>query len=147
MQKHFELSVLPDTGASKSLISLDKVLQHGLDFDHTRRSRIVAANGSNLACEGTVRLSAFNSRTGRSCTLDALISSDSCNDFLLSWTDMIKLGIIAEDFPFSTSEDINSLKNEDKLKTCDVLKLSKINCPRLKNILNSCRVPRTEGSS
>ena len=48
---------------------------------------------------------------------------------------MIQLGIIAEDIPFSISEDMNFLKNEEKLKTCDVLRLSGANCPPLKNIL------------
>ena len=49
---------------------------------------------------------------------------------------MIQLGIISEDFPFSVSETMNILKNEEKLKNCDVLKLSENNCPRFKTILN-----------
>ena len=95
----------------------------------------MAANGSTLACEGTVCLSAINSRTGSTCILDALISSDYNNNFLLSWTDMIKLRIIAEDFPFSSNDFINNSKTDKKLLSCDVLKLSEDNCPRLKNIL------------
>ena len=93
--------MLPDTGASKSLISLDQVLKCGFRIDSTRKSNIVAANGSNLSCEGSVKLRAFNPRTGRMGVLTALVSSDSNNPFLLSWTDMIKLGIISENFPFS----------------------------------------------
>ena len=96
----------------------------------------MAANGTNLACEGTVRLRAFNPRTGRMGVIDALVSSDSSNDFLLSWTDMIKLGIISENFPFSQNSEANALNFEEKINDQDVQQVTEDNCPRLRKLLN-----------
>ena len=130
--------MLPDTGASKSLISLDQVLKCGFRIDSTRKSNIVAANGSNLSCEGSVKLRAFNPRTGRMGVLTALVSSDSHNPFLLSWTDMIKLGIISENFPFSQESNVNSIAekiSEKKKDEEEVLKFDEDNCPGLKELL------------
>ena len=51
-----------------------------------------------MACEGYVRL-ATKGINGKDCIIDAIVSSDLHNDFLISWHDLIAMGVLPENFP------------------------------------------------
>lgn len=105
-----QMTVLPDTGATDSIVSALLMKQKGVEVDTTRKCRIVAANGSRMRCFGVVELRA--EWAGRKANVTAYVSPDT-REFILSWHDMIALGMIPESFP---------LPKSNFSQTCKVLK-------------------------
>ena len=52
-EKAFNFDATPDCGAMVSLISADLVALHGLHVDTSNKVRMVAANSTEISCEGT----------------------------------------------------------------------------------------------
>ena len=90
---------LPDTGANKSIISkrvLDSLFL-GFVTAKAKKYKILTANKTELACLGTVNLSIFYE--GRLTFLNALVSDNLHEDFLISCNDLKRMGVLHEGFP------------------------------------------------
>ena len=92
-----QLQVIPDTGATKSVISLDLVTQHGFSYDRDLTIDIITCSEEHLKCEGLVTL--FLIYEGRKATVECLVSSSLREMFLLCWKDLQSLGVLQTDFP------------------------------------------------
>lgn len=89
-------NVLPDTGATDSIVSASLMKSHKIFVDKARKCRILTANGTEMKCIGVVEL---NAKWGeRESLVTAYVSPDT-QDFILSWHDMVSLGMISETFP------------------------------------------------
>jgi hypothetical protein len=93
----FRFPCLPDTGATRTVIASDVARAHGLRPVSDDKVKIRAANGNNMACEGTVSITiaykSFSTRT------TALVSSCLSDEILIGWQDLVGLAIIHEGFP------------------------------------------------
>ena len=98
-KKQFDFEATPDTGTTRTLISYDLVQSHHLRISKQQRtSRLFAANGERMRCEGSCQL-IFKTSAGWEVNVNALVSSSLDTEVLLSWHDLIALGILSEDFP------------------------------------------------
>ena len=91
------LQVIPDTGATKSVISLDIITRHGFPFNRDQTIDIVTCSEEHLMCEGAVTLSL--TYQGRKAKVECLVSSSIREMFLLCWKDLRELGVISTNFP------------------------------------------------
>ena len=100
----------PDTGASRTIVSLATLRRHGLVFAVNQDTKpiLFTANNTPLDCLGTVILTATTDE-GTSAKIDALVVSDLSNEVLVSWHDLQALGIIPRSFP-SSSASANSVQ-------------------------------------
>lgn len=90
-------AALPDTGAMRTVISADLVRKYGFRVDRTRAEPLKAANHTPMDCLGSAL---FDARHGEhSTTIDALVSSSIKGTILVSWHDLIALGVLRADFP------------------------------------------------
>lgn len=94
----FRLKVLPDTGATESLISMDLVDKFSVPIDKSQERQIIAANGSRLRCNGAVHLKLKHLRK-YSANIIAFVTPDIQDQLILSWHSMIPLGMLAPSFP------------------------------------------------
>jgi transposase InsO family protein len=93
----FRFRCLPDTGATRTVIASDVAEAYGLRPVRDDSVKIRAANGNNMACEGTVSISiAYKSFTTRT---TALVSSCLSNEILIGWQDLVGLAVIHKGFP------------------------------------------------
>ena len=104
----FACEVLPDTGATRSIVSLRVAKKEGLPCSHTDQ-RLRAANGSNILVHGQVDLDFLYHR--QPVRITALIAEIQA-DFLLSWKDMQKASIISANFP----QPVCQAEGEDKIQ-------------------------------
>ncbi|TRY76528.1 hypothetical protein TCAL_17027 [Tigriopus californicus] len=94
---------IPDTGATRTMLSLDLVQRYSLDLESTHDT-VRAANGDQMFVAGRVVLKLdVNAKTT---TADCLISACMCNCIL--GQDLQNLGVIGSTFPLAASEEINA---------------------------------------
>ena len=95
--KKFSHDILPDTGCSQSLISLDVAEANKMRINPNKKKNIRNASDKPMVCNGSVqfRLTYF----GISTMVEALVSSDLVNEVLLGWQTLQRLRIIPEEFP------------------------------------------------
>ena len=91
------IRAIPDTGATKSVISLDLITKHGFTIDRDLTVDIVTCSGEALASEGMVNL--FLTYEGHQAPVECLVSSSIKQMFLISWKDLQALGVLTADFP------------------------------------------------
>ncbi len=96
-RKTFNFSATPDTGATKSIIAYNVVQKYQLQYVTTSQ-KLVAANQEPMAVVGCISLS-VKAKGGQEVVVDALISPDLSNEMLVSWHDLIAMGVIRDDFP------------------------------------------------
>ncbi|TRY74840.1 hypothetical protein TCAL_05485, partial [Tigriopus californicus] len=101
----FYIKPIPDTGATRTMLSLDLVQRHGLDMESTHDT-VRAANGDQMSVAGRVVLEL--TVNGRTAYVDCLVSACMCNCMLVSWHDLQNLGIISSTFPSAASEEVNA---------------------------------------
>lgn len=110
---------LPDSGATMTVIS--QSLVSGCQMTSTKL-RLVAANDESMIVTGTVDIwgHAPNAPHTRGPTkITALVSTDLQEDILVSWYDMISLGILHPEFPNGGTEgdDSTVVTTVDQMKT------------------------------
>ena len=88
----FEYEVLPDTGATISVISADIARSYGLTI-RSSSEQLLTADDSRLKVLGCTRVKINGTQ------VRALVTNALQDDILISWRDMIRLSIIPEDFP------------------------------------------------
>ncbi|TRY73627.1 hypothetical protein TCAL_03326 [Tigriopus californicus] len=101
----FHIRAIPDTGATRTMLSLDLVQRHGLDMESTHDT-VRAANGDQMSVAGRVVLEL--TVNGRTAYVDCLVSACMRNCMLVSWHDLQNLGIIGSTFPLAASEEVNA---------------------------------------
>ena len=98
-RKQFNFAVTPDTGATRTIIAKNILDRHAVTFSKTDE-KLFNASGSRMACEGSVKFRVSHvDFSGPTSTVHALISSDLRDEILLSWHDMMSLGILSPNFP------------------------------------------------
>lgn len=94
--QRFSFSTIPDTGAYRTLIAFDVATKFKLPVRSSSVS-LRAANGTSMDCSGSVVLQAICNDI--KCYIHAVISKDISNEILLSWHDMINLGLLPNLWP------------------------------------------------
>ena len=108
---------MPDTGTSTSMVKRRILDSANISFDPDKKRPISAANATPLQCDGTAELKI--SYEGQRIETDVLVSSQLQEDFLVSYGDLLRLGVIPESFPGSTCnsdyvyavQELNGLKD------------------------------------
>ena len=99
--KTFPVSALPDSGANKSLISLETVKAHGIVYGTQNSASVAqAGTGSSLQGLGTVDLNVFFENYVT--PINALVVSGLRENFLLSWRDLLNMHILPTSYPHVT---------------------------------------------
>ena len=117
----FEHEVIPDTGATITVVSKKIAKRNNMKITPANQEKLIAADDTPMNVSGITRF------TINETPIRALVSSSVTDDILVCWRDMIRLGIIHPNFPepqFSsclqvsdpTPEDITSIEaRKDKL--------------------------------
>ena len=91
---------LPDTGATRSVVTSSLVEKYGLQ-NHVRRLppnvQLKAANNSLIPLRGHISLCV--TANGHSSVVNALVSEDLSEVFFISWHDLVALRVLPPDFP------------------------------------------------
>ena len=88
----FKFKALPDTGATRSIMSLDIASKHNLTPKPTSE-RLFAADDSRLRCEGTVKARIDGVK------MDLLVSSSIKQEIIICWHDLVALNVLPANFP------------------------------------------------
>ena len=107
---------MPDTGTSTSMVNKRVLDNANVRFNPNKRRPISAANATPLRCDGTAKLTI--SFDGQSIETDVLVSSQLQEDFLVSYGDLLKLGVLPDTFPESScySDYVNAMQEHNGLQ-------------------------------
>ena len=95
--------VLPDTGASASLISFSAAQRHGLTVHPPCNNlRIVNASGGDMDVAGIAEFMTEDVN-GQWVTIRAIVSRDVKEDFLLSWHSQKSIGLLHQSWPYAAT--------------------------------------------
>lgn len=111
--KFFKLDVLPDTGATETIVSLDLVTKFGIFVDPLRKRKIIAANKMLMKCVGAVDLEIRHLNKYKA-MVTAFVTPDMEDQLLLAWHNMILLGMLPETFPL-LPEDVHVRATDSSL--------------------------------
>ena len=92
----FKHPSLPDTGTTRTLIPYNVATMHHMPIDPNGKESLTAANGEPMECEGSVQTTF--TYMGKKAKINALVSS-SLKELLISWHDLIPLGVLPASFP------------------------------------------------
>lgn len=93
-QKLFSFLALPDTGATRTIISSSILNKYSIPFQSQDSEKLFAANGQQMATEGTLSILA-RIKPRDYIEINALVSPDLKDDILLSWHDLQALRVIS----------------------------------------------------
>ena len=93
----FNFAATPDTGATRTVIDSKILDRYQINYDR-RPEPLYNASQTLMKCEGSIKLQVSIDQ-GPCVTIDALVSSDLNEEILISWPDMILLGVLSPDFP------------------------------------------------
>ena len=93
----FCFSALPDSGTTRSIISVDVARRNKIEVHPGAKETITVANGDRIACEGWVELPV--TFEGLTLKLNFLASNGIQNDIYLCWQDLIEFGVLPPNFP------------------------------------------------
>ena len=95
----FKCKVLPDTGASSTILNAKLCNTYGIKYNTKRRIPIYAANGGKLKNYGEAKITIkFD---GKSTQVIALVTPDINLDCLIGWNDLKNMQLIHDEFPYS----------------------------------------------
>jgi len=111
-EKPFTIACTPDTGATRTILAASIVDRHTMLTKPSSARLFSAKEDERMECSRRVT---FNARApgGPWHEIRALVSSDLKEDVLLSWHDLIKLGVIAQSFPAVARQGIAEDGNND----------------------------------
>ena len=102
--------MMPDTGANKSIISRRFLVENKISYGTEKSdTRILTANKSSLDCSGSVDLTVVYE--GFMTPINALVSANLREDFLVSWHDLRRMQIIPSHFPHIIAEHTSALQS------------------------------------
>ncbi|TRY70704.1 hypothetical protein TCAL_13682, partial [Tigriopus californicus] len=82
------VKVLPDTGATDSIVSASLISCYKMKVDGLRKCRILTPNGSEMAC---IRVVELNAKWGERESLITAFFLPDTQDFILLWHDMVAI--------------------------------------------------------
>ena len=94
-KEDIQVKALPDTGATRSVIAASLIPTFAIDTK--RKEVLLAANGNRLRCKGIA--SFYLHYKGRRTWIEAIVSQDVGDCFLISWHDLQNLNVIHKGFP------------------------------------------------
>ena len=94
--KSFEFRATPDTGAWRTIISEDVAKRYGIPIEEDKM-KLIAANDTVMKVVGGVSLDA-KCWAGKG-VVKCLVTTDMTDDVLMSWHDLINMGILPPSFP------------------------------------------------
>ena len=105
----FNVALIPDTGATVTVVPMRLVKKHGLRLDTTEKDLITLHDAQDVAMEveGTTRLYVIPPGCSVPRLVSGVVSSSLADDILLGWRSMQSWGIIGKDFP-AVTDPINS---------------------------------------
>ena len=107
----FVFPATPDTGATRTFMAYNLARKYNLHLTPLHRDeKFYTASGASMRCEGTIKLKA--SAGDAVCYLDTVVSSELSNEVLLSWHDLIALGVIEKNFP-NTGKACQVISNDN----------------------------------
>ena len=83
---------IPDTGATRTIISLDILQKKGLSYINQVLPPLLDAQGNRMRCPGTFTMWAKADPSRPPTLIEALVSPDLKEEILVGWEDLIKLG-------------------------------------------------------
>ena len=114
-EKSFIFPATPDTGATRTFMAFDLARKHNLQLKPLHHDeKFYTASGANMRCEGTVTLTA--SAGANVSPIDAVVSSELSSEILLSWHDLIALGVIEKDFPNARTCQVTHNDSLERIK-------------------------------
>ncbi len=123
----FSHAVLPDSGASTSIISADLAHTYGLHIDPKKTMKLQVVNHAQLACSGSVE--AEISFGSWSILVSLIVSPAIHGDIILSWHDLVKLNILSPNFPVEINKTETVAEASAPQSAQEVLKLMHDNYP------------------
>ena len=119
VRKSFQCQATPDTGATKTVLTLDIKRKNNIQVSPTNE-RLFVANSEEMPCEGTFTFMArVNSVETR---IEALVTSLMNNEILICWQDLISLGVIPQNFPcnmYQINREIDTSRLTDIFRNFD----------------------------
>jgi hypothetical protein len=104
----FRAKVVPDTGATQTIMAASFCRKHGISWQPTTTS-LYSASGKPMRVLGTTTFKVLKHK------VHALICKDLSDTILLSWHDMVALKIIPRNFP-AAARQVNVTELTDELK-------------------------------
>ena len=112
-RKSFACEVTPDTGATMTIIAKRVIDRHQVTT-RPAHQKLRAANGRPMPVHGTVVMEV--TAMGRSATVEALVVEELSSDCLMSWHDLVALGVIPRTFPYQERCNTVAVDECDQLK-------------------------------
>jgi len=103
----FNYRTLPDTGATRSIISKDLAKHFNINIQPST-NRLFAADDSELRCEGHAVIKVEGIR------IKPLISSSLKNEIIIGWKDLVSLGVLPSTFPELPQIKVNHINAPNK---------------------------------
>ena len=130
--KRFDHEVVCDTGTTKSVIAEDILLDLDLDFSKKRMPEMKAANGVVMNTPGTVELYMLRDDE-KVVKVYFTVCSDLSAEILVSWHDLINLGVIDANFPAT----LPARSRRTKTDAWTALKVGKLVREKFANVLSN----------
>ena len=129
--------MVPDTGATRTVIASDVAAKFGIPVKRGRHERRYTANNGEMNVSGSTVLKA--EAGGVKTYIDAIVSEDLKNEILMSWHDLINLGVLPRDFPNHTflcsvteGDSLDKLKEDFPDVLSDILSAQPMKGPPMK---------------
>ena len=108
----FSFEVLPDTGATVSVIAQDVARTYGMMIRPAANDQLLSADDTKMNVAGYTRFRIND------VIIRAIVSNSVKDDILIGWRDLIRLGVISETFPNPSAARVCTLEaSQDNFDT------------------------------
>ena len=104
----------PDTGSTRSVISADLIKGTSARIKNESIC-LINASGSRMRTNGSVRLLISSPEHKKKISVDAIVSPNLRSEFLLSWHDLINLGVLPTAFPLADVSEVRRTTAETSM--------------------------------
>jgi hypothetical protein len=101
----FDHDILPDTGATRTIISQDLVKKSGITTMCKTDELLFDASKNRMKVEGRIWILVTYEHTGESLLADALVTSSMKEEILISWHDLDALGVAKLNLAYMATGD------------------------------------------
>ena len=119
--RQFTFDCLPDTGSTRVIVSLNVIKREGLRWHKKDNLNLSDASDNKMEVEGIINLylkpelvNGELNTNGKMKRITALVSSSLEDEIFLSWSDLIKLGVIKSNFPAVETENFITKRTTTK---------------------------------
>ncbi len=109
----------PDTGATRTVVAADMVRRLGLATTASSARLYTAKAGERMECSRQasfyMRAHTEDGRPGPQVLVEALVSRDLTDEVLVSWHDLMRLGILSSTFPAVDVAQVRKVESADSL--------------------------------